>query len=97
MDRFFNFIAGEELAGEVRPNVNPSDTRDVIGFFSVGTAADVDRAVDAARAAQRGWARTGAFERAAILSKAGRAIEDNLIMFAEALAREEGKTLREVR
>jgi aldehyde dehydrogenase (NAD+) len=48
------------------PVVNPADEQ-VIGHVPAGTAADVDAAVSAARAAFPGWAATGQAERAALL------------------------------
>ena len=37
-----NYIAGEWREGEAAPNVNPSDTSDVIGHYARATAADAE-------------------------------------------------------
>ncbi len=56
---FRNFIAGETIdASAVIPNINPSNTNDVIGEFASGTKADVDAAVAAAKAAFPAWSRS---------------------------------------
>ena len=50
--QFANLVNGQWVeAAESRPNINPSDTTDVIGSYASGTASDVDAAVDAATAA----------------------------------------------
>ena len=64
------YVGGEwiaPLADETLDVVNPT-TEDVIGRIPAAGAADVDRAVAAARAAFAGWAATPAAERAAFLT-----------------------------
>lgn len=49
--RYRNYIGGEWVepsSGEYRPDIDPADTRVVLGEFPRSTAADVDRAVEAA-------------------------------------------------
>ncbi len=92
-----NLIGGDDVGGTGRPNVNPSDTTDVIGRYAQASAADVDRAVEAAQAAQPSWARRPSADRAAILDRAGSAIESDVQALSTLLSREEGKTLREAR
>lgn len=65
------FVASE--SGEWMDSVNPA-TGEVHGRVPAGTAVDVDRAVQAARAAQPAWAATHVFERGAILRKLADAI-----------------------
>ena len=49
-----NYIAGEWTASEHSiDNLNPSDTRDIIGQFAQASRADLDRALDAAKSAQK--------------------------------------------
>jgi aldehyde dehydrogenase (NAD+) len=65
------YIGGEWVAPtstETIPVENPA-TEEVIGHVPAGTAADVDRAVSAARAAFDGWAATPLVERAAVLDR----------------------------
>src|SRR4051812_42367480 len=55
---FRNFIDGEwveSASGETFENINPADTRDVVGIFQKSVKADVDAAVDAAKRAFLKW------------------------------------------
>jgi len=52
------FIAGrwvDSVSGETFDSVNPADTRDIVGRFQAGTAADVAMAITAADAALPAW------------------------------------------
>lgn len=91
-----NFVAGE--ASPVRDalnNLNPSDTRDVVGHYALGDAADVDAAVAAAADALPRWRATNAAARAEILDKIGSELIARAAELGDLLAREEGKTLKE--
>jgi acyl-CoA reductase-like NAD-dependent aldehyde dehydrogenase len=79
----------------VAPNVNPSDTTDVIGEYALGSAADVAAACEAAAAAAPGWARSTPLMRAEVLETIGAEILARRAALADLLAREEGKTLAE--
>src|SRR5687767_7640031 len=71
---YHNYINGEWTAsasGETFENINPADTRDCIGRFPLSTEEDVNRAVEAARAAADRWRRTPAPRRAEILFRLG--------------------------
>src|SRR3989442_8801409 len=50
---------------------NPADTREKLGEFAVASAADVNDAVEAARAAQREGSRRPVEARLAVLGRAG--------------------------
>ena len=63
-------------SGRTAP-VEDKATGAVIGTFGLGGAADVDRAVAAARAAQPGWAALGAPERAAGLRRLAEYLQDH--------------------
>jgi acyl-CoA reductase-like NAD-dependent aldehyde dehydrogenase len=96
--RFANLIDGEWVEGaSTTANINPSDNDDVVGDYAQGTAADVDRAVKAAQAAQPGWAGMTGQQRGDLLDKAGSMILAREADLGELLAREEGKTLAEAR
>src|SRR5437868_15496961 len=72
--KYPNYIGGEWVAassGEWFEDVNPADTRDVIGRFPVSTREDVEAAVGAARAAADRWRRLPAPRRAEILFRLG--------------------------
>ena len=100
MSYFKNFIAGEwRPSVEERwfKDVNPADTRDVLGFFPDSSEEDVGEAVDAAREAFNGWAATPPSERGRILLRAALFLEEQVEELVKLLSREEGKTLAESR
>jgi alpha-ketoglutaric semialdehyde dehydrogenase len=91
-----NYIAGEWVEGEgVSRNVNPSNTGDVVGLYAHASAAQVDSAVAAARAAFPAWSRTTPQERHAILLRVSTEILARREELGRLLAREEGKSLPE--
>jgi alpha-ketoglutaric semialdehyde dehydrogenase len=95
---YANYIGGEWTAsasGEYFENVNPADTRDVVGRFPVSTAEDVSRAVEAARSAARLWAHTPAPRRAEILFRLGNILIGRKERYAADMTREMGKVLKE--
>ncbi len=91
------YIGGEWVAGDnaALPNQNPSDLSDTIGHYDQASAAQVKRAIAAARKGQKAWAETGLEARYSKLM----AIGDELIArkdeLGELLSREEGKPLAE--
>ena len=91
-----NFIAGEWLAGvDAGDNINPSDTRDVIGSYTRASRAQADMAIAAAHAAVPAWAAFPIQQRADALDAVGTEILARRAELGELLAREEGKTLAE--
>ncbi|WP_296746953.1 aldehyde dehydrogenase family protein [Mesorhizobium sp.] len=90
-----NLIAGEWLGGEASPNINPSNTHDVVGDYARATADDSRAAIAAAKAAFPAWSRSPILERHALLRKAGDEIMARKLELGSLLAREEGKTLAE--
>ena len=69
-----NYIAGRwvpSVSGETFENVNPADTRDIIGRFPLSTRQDVNDAINAASEAFNRWRRTPAPRRAEILFRLG--------------------------
>ena len=63
-----NFIAGEWVpASEAAPDINPSNTNDVVGEFPRASAADAERAIRAAKDAFPAWSRSSIQERHDIL------------------------------
>jgi betaine-aldehyde dehydrogenase len=78
--RVSNYIGGAWSDGstdDVINVVNPA-TAEVIGTFAASSAADVDRAVQAARAALPQWASTVPSQRSAILHRLAALVQDNL-------------------
>lgn len=90
-----NLIGGEWVGGDAVPNINPSDTNDVVGHYARATKADAEAAIAAAKAAFPAWSRSGLMERHAILRKAADEIIARKDEIGRLLAREEGKTLAE--
>ncbi|WP_367716442.1 aldehyde dehydrogenase family protein [Nitratireductor sp. GISD-1A_MAKvit] len=93
---FKNHIAGEWIEGDSQvENINPSDTRDVVGLAARSGAADLDRAIDAAHDAAPGWARSTPQQRFDVLDAVGNEIIARKDELGHLLSREEGKTLAE--
>jgi acyl-CoA reductase-like NAD-dependent aldehyde dehydrogenase len=90
-----NLIDGDWVDGEGIPNINPSDTGDVVGTYARATKADAERAIAAAQAALPKWSRSGLLERHGILRKAADEILARREEIGRLLSREEGKTLAE--
>jgi aldehyde dehydrogenase (NAD+) len=91
-----NYIAGEWVEGDgVSRDVNPSDTNDVVGLYAHASAAQVETAVAAAKAAFPAWSRTTPQERHDILLRASTEILARREELGRLLAREEGKSLPE--
>jgi len=81
--------------GEWFENINPADTRDVIGRFPLSNKKDVEAAVAAAGEAFNRWRRTPAPRRAEILFRLGEILIRNKETFAADMTREMGKVLKE--
>jgi acyl-CoA reductase-like NAD-dependent aldehyde dehydrogenase len=93
-----NFIGGAWRAAEAAktvPNVNPADTREVLGEVPLSPVSDVKEAVAAAKAAFPSWRETPAPVRGAILFKALAILDAERDEVARLLTREEGKVLGE--
>ena len=90
-----NLIDGEWVGGDAQPNINPSNTDDVVGEYARATRQDALAAVAAAKAAAVSWSRSGLMERHAVLRKAADEIIARKEELGRLLSREEGKTLAE--
>ncbi|HEV7253969.1 MAG TPA: aldehyde dehydrogenase family protein [Mesorhizobium sp.] len=93
------FIDGEWRAGESgkRFPVEDPATGAVLAEVSEGAAPDVDRAVEAARAALPDWQARSGFERAKALYALGRALQRHARLFAVLESLDNGKPIRESR
>jgi benzaldehyde dehydrogenase (NAD) len=85
------FLDGEWIkgGGGSRDVVNPSDGG-TLGSTGIADTEDVDRAVQAGRAAQLSWAEAPFDDRAKVLRKAGQLLEENAAECADWLMREAG-------
>ena len=91
-----NLINGQWVAGDsYSPNLNPSNTADVLGQYTQANAEQMDAAVQAARAAFPAWSISGIQARSDALDKIGNEILARREELGTLLAREEGKTRAE--
>jgi benzaldehyde dehydrogenase (NAD) len=86
------FVDGEFTEAESgrRASVIDKGTGEELAEAGVASAADVDRAVKSAKAAQPGWAALGYDERAGLLRRVARLVEDRAEEFAALIVRETG-------
>ena len=91
-------VSGRALSGERIDVVCPSDGK-VFASIPASGAADVDRAVKAARRAfdEGPWAKTPAVERGRLLTRLGQMVEANATELAALESRDTGKPLRQGR
>ncbi|HUR94707.1 MAG TPA: aldehyde dehydrogenase family protein [Gemmatimonadales bacterium] len=89
-----SYIGGEAVDHGDDPLVDrsPIDTSFVLARFAPAAAADVDRAVGVARAAQRSWARLPWRDRLAILRRAAALIRERKYELAALMSLEVGKS-----
>ncbi len=95
-----NFINGEWVeshTGRTFENLNPADTRDVVGVFQRSDAEDVNRAIDAASEAYKKWRLVPAPRRAEMLYKASEILIGRKEEYAQLMTREMGKVIKETR
>src|SRR5579871_6365327 len=95
-----NLIGGEWVgsnSGQTYENLNPADTRDILGVFQRSDKRDVDDAVAAAKKAFERWRLVPAPKRAEIIYRAGEILLERKEEYARLMTREMGKVLRETR
>jgi aldehyde dehydrogenase (NAD+) len=95
-----NFIDGQwtdSTSGRRVQDLNPADTAEVIAEAPSSTPAEAAAACEAAARAFRGWRNTPAPVRGQLLYRVQRRMEERRQELAEALTREEGKTIAESR
>jgi acyl-CoA reductase-like NAD-dependent aldehyde dehydrogenase len=93
-----NLINGnweDAVTGQTLESINPADTSEVVGVVSKSQKADVDKAVDAARRAFRGWRLTPAPKRGEIIFRAAGILVKRKRELGELMTREMGKILPE--
>src|SRR5690349_16627167 len=93
-----HFINGSSVADGTRTSDvwNPSDG-EVQASVALGTATTLQRAVDAAKAAQPAWAATNPQRRARVMFKFRELVEKNMDDLAHLLSSEHGKVLADAR
>jgi acyl-CoA reductase-like NAD-dependent aldehyde dehydrogenase len=91
-----HLINGEAVGGEATgESLNPSNLDDVVVRYPKGGEAEVNAAVQAARAAFPAWSQASPEVRSDVLDKAGSLIMSRAKELGTLLSREEGKTLPE--
>ena len=94
-----NWIGGEwsvPEGGEIEV-FNPSNVQEKVGIIRLSGVRDVLRAADAAREAQREWARLTGAQRGEALYRMAEALAANLDEIAELASREMGKPISEMK
>src|SRR5258708_3156226 len=95
-----NLIGGEWIpaqSGSTFADYNPSNSDELIGHYPRSKAADVDAAVNAARAAFRNWSLLPAPQRGNILRRCAELLLERKEELSQLMAREMGKPLIEAR
>lgn len=91
-------IAGEWSSGrDDFESRSPANLAEVVGTFPTATVAEVNAAVDAARAAYPAWRRTSRILRAECFDRLAQLIKRDTDSLAELMARECGKNITECR
>src|SRR5215211_6742968 len=100
MTTYRSFIDGEwvdSASGRTAPNINPANIEDIIGTIELASRDEARGAVEAAYNAFRGWKYTPSPARGRIVARAARLMEERKEELAQAITREEGKTISEAR
>ena len=97
---YHNLINGEWVAsstGQTFENLNPADTREVVGVFPRSGREDVGRAIAAAKTSFPKWRQLPAPRRAEIIFSAATMLAERKEDYARDMTREMGKVLKETR
>ncbi|MBM3995791.1 MAG: aldehyde dehydrogenase family protein [Planctomycetes bacterium] len=94
-----HYLAGQwrNAAGKTFASTNPARLSEIIGTFPLGTKADADEAVAAARSAFPGWRRTSRIRRAELFDNLAQLVKRETDNLATLMARECGKVVTECR
>lgn len=98
MKTYLNFINGEwrpAVSGETFTVPNPADAREMVASFPRSGKKEAQSALQACRDAFPAWSKLTPIARGRYLSKASQILESRKNDLAQALTREEGKTLAE--
>src|SRR5687768_10677908 len=94
-----HFIGGKRVAGTSgrTSNVYNPATGEVQATVALASVAELDAAVQNAKAAQPKWATTNPQRRARVFMKFVQLLNDNMNELAEMLSREHGKTIEDAK
>lgn len=93
MERYDLIIGGEKVRTTESFEIRDPATGEVVGESPIGTKAELDRAVDAARAAFKSWSQSTDEERKNAVNRMADKLHERLEELAELLTREQGKPL----
>src|ERR1043165_6908448 len=91
-----SFASGERQDGRIGDVFDPNQGQ-VQAQVRLGTSADLQKAIDAAKAAQPAWAATNPQRRARVMFKFKELIEANMDELAHALSSEHGKVIADAK
>ena len=100
MKAYKNYINGKWLDSSSKKtfqNINPADTKDIIGYFQKSNIDDLEKAIQGANQAYNEWRSFPFSKREEIFQEVVAIFEKNIEDLAHDLTREEGKTLNESR
>ncbi|WP_076999553.1 aldehyde dehydrogenase [Variovorax sp. KK3] len=86
-----NFIDGRFVASQTHLEVFNPATNAAVSRVAVAEDGHIDQAIDAARRAQRAWARRPAVERAGFLRRIAQGIRNYTSLLARVISKEQGK------
>ena len=93
-----HFIGGESYSSEGRTSdVFDPNQGQVQAKVKLGTSAELERAIDAAKAAQPAWAATNPQRRARVMFKFKELVEKNMDDLAHMLSSEHGKVIADAK
>jgi len=88
------FIGGRSVGSAQQREIRSPADQSLVGMCPVGTLADLNAAVEAARTAFPAWSRTSDAERKAACQTVARVVTENAAELARLVTREQGKTLK---
>lgn len=89
---FPSWVDGQPVeSGELFDSRPPSDSRQLLARFHRASSAQIDRAIEAARRAQRRWAKMSWQERARLITKAAELLSTRRMEIAAVMSLEVGK------
>ncbi|WP_240376857.1 aldehyde dehydrogenase family protein [Bacillus piscicola] len=95
---YYNYIDGQEVASSSNETFkveNPANKSEILGEFQKSTEAELNQAVEAAKAALPSWKKTAAPARGEYIQKAARYIEEHAEEYKLQLVREVGKSYKD--
>lgn len=94
-----NYIGGKWMAAADGRTFNSADpaSGEIVGTLPLSSAADVEKAVEAAARAFKSWRSTPGPKRGEILFKVGRLLQERKEALAQLVTREMGKVIAEAR